>query len=93
MRWLGETNDKMQEVSKALLGLRVKDVFKKDGLKLRELSTEDKDQIRNLYKNLEQQVNEFVNKSKTKTETAPAETVEKPKRSRKTLRDKVRKKK
>ncbi|TKC15375.1 hypothetical protein [Robertmurraya kyonggiensis] len=89
---MGDMNDKLQEVSKTLLGLRVKDVFKKDDLKLRELSTDDKDQIRKLYKDLEQQVNEFVNKSKTTTETAPAETVEKPKRTRKTLRDKVRKK-
>ncbi|MEQ2527245.1 hypothetical protein EKG37_00845 [Robertmurraya yapensis] len=90
---MGEMNDKMQEVSKALLGMRVKDVFKKDGLKLRELSTEDKDQIRNLYKNLEQQVNEFVNRSQAKKESVSPETVEKAKRTRRTLRDKVRKKK
>lgn len=86
-------NDKLQDLSKTLLGFHVKDVFKKDDLKLKELSAEDKEKLRKLYRDLEQQVNEFVNKTKTQSETVPDAVVEKAKKTRTTLRDKVRKKK
>lgn len=94
MRWLGEMNDKMQDLSKALLGLHVKDVFNKndDGLKLRNLSDDEKEKIRNLFKDLEQQVSDFVNKTKNKGPDVVEEAA-KAKKTRTTLRDKFRNKK
>lgn len=94
MKWLGEMNDKMQELSKALLGLHVKDVFKKneDGLRVRELSEDEKEKIRDLYRSLEQQVNDFVNKTKKKVSDEEAEIQETAKKTRTTLRDKFKKK-
>lgn len=95
MRWLGEMNQNLQELSKSLLGLHVKDVFKKnkEDLKLRELSGDEKEHIKKLYQELEQQVNEFVNKTKETNENTVQAKDEKPKKTRTTLRDKVRKKK
>ncbi|MDQ0155250.1 hypothetical protein [Robertmurraya andreesenii] len=92
---MGEMNEKLQNLSKGLLGLHVKDVFskKKDGLKLRNLSDDDKEKIRNLFKDLEQQVNDFVSKTKEKGTATEAEAEGKAKKTRTTLRDRVRKNK
>lgn len=86
-------NDKMQDLSKALLGLHVKDVFNKneDGLRLRELTDEDKQRMRDLFTSLEQQVNDFVNK--TKSNENEVEQLQAKAKTRTTLRDKLRNKK
>lgn len=88
-------NEKLQNLSKGLLGLHVKDVFNKneDGLKLRNLSEADKEKIRNLFQDLEQQVNDFVSKTKDKGNAAKAEKEEETKKTRTTLRERVRKNK
>lgn len=87
-------NQNLQELSKSLLGLHVKDVFKKnkEDLKVRELSEDEKEHIKKLYQELEQQVNEFVNKTKETDENTVQAKDAKPKKTRTTLRDKVRKK-
>lgn len=92
---MGEMNEKLQNLSKGLLGLHVKDVFNKneDGLKLRNLSEADKEKIRNLFQDLEQQVNDFVSKTKDKGNAAKAEKEEETKKTRTTLRERVRKNK
>lgn len=92
---MGEMNDKMQDLSKALLGLHVKDVFKKkeDGLKLRDLSDDEKEKIKNLFKDLEKQVNDFVNKTQNKGKDLEEELEAKAKKTRTTLRDRLRNKK
>ncbi|MFE8702289.1 hypothetical protein ACFYKX_16965 [Cytobacillus sp. FJAT-54145] len=87
---MGELNDKLRELSKNLVGLHVKDVVKKNkGLKLRDLSSEEKEKIKKLFHDLEEQVNEFVKKTKKEAAESLEEAEEKAKKVRTTLRDKL----
>lgn len=91
---MGELSGKLQELSKSLVEMHVKNVLNKnrDGLKLRNLSDEEKENIRKNFYDLEAQVNEFVNNMKQQQKSG--EMVEKTmKNGRTTIRDLVKKNK
>lgn len=64
---LGELRDKMSDISKTVMELYVRQVmnkYSKDNnrrIQMRELSDKEKERLRNLYFELEEQVNAFVN--------------------------------
>jgi spore coat protein W len=86
-----DLNGKLNQLSKDLVGLHVMNVFNKNGdKKVRTLSDEEKDRIKNLVKNLQEQVDEFVNKTK---EAANKVEEAAPKKTRTTLRDSLKNRK
>jgi hypothetical protein len=89
---LDELNNKMAELSNQLVSLKVRDLLKRNqsdesGLKTKSLSDEEKTRIRNLVKDLEQQVNDFVEAQKKKNDSAEEEP---KKEARRTFRKKSR---
>jgi hypothetical protein len=86
---LGEMNKKIEEVSRSLLAMHVREVLNKnkDGRKFRNLSDQEKENLRSLFYDLEARVNDFVQGSMGKTED---QTEEIPENTRTTVRDLVR---
>lgn len=91
---MADLNEKIQEISKTLVSLHVKEVFQKNnsnkGLKFRQLSDEEKEKLRKLYKDLEAQVNAFVDKAKNQAVEVEEEV---KKTTRTTIRDLMKRKK
>lgn len=94
---LGDLNNKLTELSRSLVGLHVKDVLNKNtkdnnNSKLRSLSDEEKEQLRKIFNDLQDQVNSFVKQTKQETEDTEAAD-NNAGRTRTTLRDLMQKKK
>lgn len=94
---MGDLNNKLTELSRSLVGLHVKDVLNKNtkdnnNSKLRSLSDEEKEQLRKIFNDLQEQVNSFVKQTKQETEDTEA-TENQAGRTRTTLRDLMQKKK
>lgn len=95
---MGQLNDKMEEVSRNLVSLHVKKVMNKHmqgdkkGTQQNQLSDEDKENLRNLYCELEEQVNSFVQQVFNQAEEDEAEEEEGTQAKRTTLREMVQKK-
>lgn len=91
---LEDLNNKLKQLSQELVGMHVKDMFNKKGVKKKKISSDDKKRIKKLYQDLEAQVNEFVQQAKERAQAAanPEKEEEKNNATRTTLRDIVRKK-
>ena len=93
---LGDLNNKLTELSRSLVGLHVKDVLNKNtkdnNSKLRSLSDEEKEQLKKIFNDLQEQVNSFVEQTKQVTENTE-EAENNTGRTRTTLRDLMQKRK
>lgn len=93
---MGQLNDKMEEVSRNLVALHVKQVMNKHmqgnnkGTQF-QLSDEEKENLKNLYCKLEEQVNAFVQQVFSQAEEDEEEEEERDQAKRTTLRDMVQK--
>lgn len=74
---LGDLNEKMQEISRSLVELQVNNVLNKnkDKMKMKQLSDEEKENLRNLFQELEAQVNEFINNARQQGTNSGSETM------------------
>lgn len=94
---MGQLNDKMEELSRNLIALHVKKVMNKymkgnkNTTQQNQLSDEEKEKLRNLYCELEEQVNSFVQQVFNQAEDDEAREEEGAQAKRTTLREMVQK--
>lgn len=91
---LEDLNNRLKQLSQELVGMHVKDMFNKKGVKKKKISSDDKKRLRKLYQDLEAQVNQFVQQAQERAQAAanPANEEENNNATRTTLREIVRRK-